>query len=144
MKEFRIILPNRPGRLAELLELLGEKGVNVKSIAQVAEADKAMVAVIPYDAQRAGDVLKRGGIEFEEAEIMFVDLRDEPGQLAQVARTVAEAGANIESIYLLGKVGQGEGSRVQFGFRFDDLERARAALQASPEWAPWVGGGGEG
>lgn len=69
---------------------------------------------------------------------------DEPGQLAKVAQIVAAAGANIESFYLLGKVGQGKGSRVQFGLRFDDLERARAALRASEEWAPWVGIGGEG
>lgn len=144
MKELRITLPNRPGRLADLMEFLGEKGVNVKSVAQIAEADAAVIAVIPYDVQRAKGVLKEGGIEFEEADIMFIDMRDEPGQLGKATRTIADAGVNIESIYLLGKVGRGKNSRVQFGFRVDNLGKAKAALQAMEEWAPWVGVGGEG
>jgi hypothetical protein len=144
MREFRITLPNRPGRLAGLMELLGEKGINIRSVAQIAAADTAIVAVIPYDVHRARDVLKESKIDFEEADIVFVDMRDEPGQLGKATRTIAEAGVNIESIYLLRKIGRGESSRVQFGFRIDNLEKAKAALQATEEWAPCVGGGGEG
>lgn len=144
MKEFRIILPNRPGKLADLMELLGEKGVNIQSVAQITEADTAVVAIIPYNVRRARDVLKEGKIKFEEADIVFIDMQDEPGQLGKATRTIADAGVNIESIYLLGKVGRGESSRVQFGFRVDNLEKAEAALQATEEWAPWVGVGGEG
>jgi len=144
MKEFRVVVPHRPGGLGELLEYLATKGVNIKSVASITEPGRALVALVPYDPELARRCFKEKRFDFEEAELLFVDLRDEPGQLAQVARTVAEAGANIESIYLLGKVGQGKSSRVQFGFRFDNLEKARAALRTSPEWASWVGGGGEG
>ncbi len=144
MKEFRVVVPHRPGGLAELLEYLAAKGINIKSVASVPEAERAVVALVPYDPDRTRESLRERGIEFEEADLLFVDLRDEPGQLAKVARIVADAGANIESIYLLGKVGEGECCRVQFGLRFDDLERAKAALEASEEWAPWVGVGGEG
>jgi len=144
IKEFRVTVPNRPGVLKDLLEYLAAKGINLKSVASVPEAEKAVVALVPYDPELTRESLQERRIEFEEADLLFVDLLDEPGQLAKVARIVADAGANIESIYLLGKVGQGECCRVQFGLRFDDLEKARAALQASEEWAPWVGGGGEG
>jgi hypothetical protein len=144
MKEFRVTVPNRPGGLRELLEYLAAKGVNIKSVASIPEAEKAVVALVPYDPDLTRRSLEERGIEFEEADLLFVDLLDEPGQLAKVARIVADAGANIESIYLLGKVGQGKCCRVQFGLRFDDLKKARAALEASEEWAPWVGVGGEG
>jgi len=144
MKEFRVTVPHRPGGLKELLEYLAEKGVNLKTVASIPEAEQATVALVPYDPDLMRRSLQEKGIEFEEADLLFVDLRDEPGQLAKVARIVAEAGANIESIYLLGKVGEGECCRVQFGMRFDDLEKAKTALLASEEWAPWVGVGGEG
>ena len=144
MKEFRVTVPNRPGGLKELLEYLAEKGVNLKTVASIPEAEQATVALVPYDADLMRKSLQERGIEFEESDLLFVDLRDEPGQLAKVARIVAEAGANIESIYLLGKVGEGDCCRVQFGMRFDNLEKARTALLSSEEWAPWVGIGGEG
>ncbi|MFQ6117218.1 MAG: hypothetical protein ACE5LQ_03020 [Candidatus Bipolaricaulia bacterium] len=144
MKEFRVAVPNRPGGLRELLEYLAEKGINLKSVASLPVAERAVVALVPYNPDLTRKSLQERGIEFEEADLLFVDLLDEPGQLVKVARIVADAGANIESIYLLGKVGRGECCRVQFGLRFDDLEKARAALRASEEWAPWVGVGGEG
>jgi len=123
---------------------LAGKGINLKAVASITEPDKALVALVPYDDGLLRRSLKELGIEFEEADVLFVDVLDEPGQLAKVTRTIAEAGVNIESIYPLGSLGTGECRRVQFGFRLDDLKRAKEALSATEEWAPWVGGGGEG
>ena len=144
MKEFRITVPHRPGGLAELLEYLAERGINLKAVTSITEPERGLVALVPYDVELTRKSLKERGIEFEEADVLFVDIPDRPGQLAKVARTIAEAGVNIESIYPLGTVGRGECCRVQFGFRLDDLERAKEALSATEEWAPWVGVGGEG
>jgi hypothetical protein len=144
MKEFRVTVPHRPGGLAELLEYLAERRINLKAVVSITEPGKALVALVPYDVALTRRSLKEKGIPFEEADVLFVDIPDKPGQLAKVARTIANAGVNIESIYPLGTVGSGECARVQFGFRLNDLKRAKEALAATEEWAPYVGIGGEG
>ena len=139
MKEFRVTVPHRPGGLAELLEYLAEREINLKAVISITEPEKALVALVPYDVELTRRSLEERGIAFEEAEVLFVDIPDKPGQLAKVARTIAEAGVNIESIYPLGTIGCGECARVQFGFRLDNLVKAKEALSALEEWAPWVG-----
>ncbi len=144
MREFRVTVPHRPGGLAELLGYLAERGINLKAVTSITERERAVVALVPYDCELTRRSLTEQGMQFEEADVLFVDILDCPGQLAKVARTIADAGVNIESIYALGTVGAGDCCRVQFGFRLDDLKRAEEALGATEEWAPWVGAGGEG
>ncbi len=144
MKEFRVTVPHRPGGLAELLEYLAERKINLKAVISITEPEKALVALVPYDVELTRKSLKERGAKFEEADVLFVDIPDKPGQLAKVARAIANAGVNIESIYPLGTVGYGDCGRVQFGFRLNNLERAKEALSALEEWAPYVGIGGEG
>ncbi|MFQ6090248.1 MAG: ACT domain-containing protein [Candidatus Bipolaricaulia bacterium] len=144
MREFRVTVPHRPGGLAELLEYLAERGINLKAVTSITEPGKGLVALVPHDVELTRRSLKEKELQFEEAEVLFVDICDEPGELAKVARTIADAGVNIESIYPLGAIGTGECCRIQFGFRLDNLQRAEEALSATEEWAPWVGVGGEG
>ncbi len=144
MREFRITVPHCPGGLAELLGYLAERGINLKAVTSITEPAQAVVALVPYNIELTRRSLTERGMQFEEADVLFVDILDCPGQLAKVARTIADAGVNIESIYPMGAVGTGDCCRVQFGFRLDDLQRAQEALRAIEEWAPWVGAGGEG
>lgn len=142
MREFRVVLPHRPGELAQIMEILGNNGVNVQAVATIASAETTVVAIVPYDEDQAREALQSAGINFEEVEILFVDVVDRPGELARVTRRFADRGINIESIYLVGKVGRGEGARVQVGFRLDNLKAAREVLEPEEEWQPQVGGEG--
>ncbi len=74
--------------------------------------------------------------------ILPMDLLDEPGELGRVSRVIAEAGVNIESVYLLGRLGTGNTARVHIGFRLDDPQKAKEAIKATEEWAPKIGGEG--
>lgn len=143
MKEFRICISNQPGELAELMGILGDNGVNARSVnCVVSEGQDCLVALVPYDEQAARRTLDDRQIEYQESDILPIDLLDEPGELGRVSRVIADAGVNIESVYVLGRLGSGDTARIQVGFRLDQVQKAKEAMKATEEWAPKIGGEG--
>lgn len=125
MREFKVSLSNRPGELANLAELLGNKGINIASVAGVSEGEKSsVVALITEDVGSTRDALRAERFQFEEEELLSVDLEDKPGELAAVARKLGDAKVNIESLYLLDK----REESVQLALEVDNKEKAEGVL----------------
>lgn len=123
MKEFRVQIPNKPGKLAQVTESLAEKGVNLRSIAGV-DAIGTAVAFVPDRDDFARQALDELGFQFKETELLTVTLRDEPGQLLDVARRLGDAQVNIDSVYLLTRAGD----EVELGLTVSDPDQAGRAL----------------
>lgn len=124
MKEFRVTLPNRPGQLAGIAELLGERGINIKSVAGVADSPHPAVALVVEDVGQTRTALREGRFQFEEKEILTATLPDRPGELGQLARKLGNSGVNIESIYVL----ETEGENVQLALSVDNPKKAKEIL----------------
>lgn len=124
MKEFRVTLSHRPSELARVAEALARKSVNLKSVAGFAEGNKATIALVGHDVNALRQALQEARINFEEVELLTLALDDQPGQLAELAANLGNAGINLNSIYILGK----EGSKVQLGFTTDKIPQAKKLL----------------
>lgn len=125
LKEFKVTLSNRPGELANLAELLGDKGINIVSIAGVSEGEKSsVVALVTEDVANTRDALRAERFQFEEEEVLAVDLEDKPGELATIARKFGDAKINIESLYVVSKE---EGS-VQVALEVSDKDKAKGFM----------------
>lgn len=124
MKEFRLSLPHRPGELATVAEMLARKGVNLKAVAGLAEANKATVALVGHDVNALRSALQEARIRFEEVELLTVELEDQPGELADLTAKFSNAGINLTSIYILGR----EGNKIQLGLTADPLAKAKKVL----------------
>lgn len=98
--EFHVTLENRPGTLAELGEALGDGGVNVEALQASVLGDKGQVRFVTRNTAAARTALAAAGIEYSTREVVVVQLLHEPGALGDVARVMAEAGINIESVYV--------------------------------------------
>lgn len=107
--DLRVVLANRPGSLAGILDALAGAGVNVgASCGDWRPGDRwGYGHVLVEDAQAALDALANAGIEIEGVTVHVVDLvpmdGDRPGALAEVVRRYAEAGRNIEVFYTADK-----------------------------------------
>ncbi len=124
MKEFKVSLSNRPGELANLAEILGDRGINIVSVAGISEGKKSsIVALVAEDEEGTKDALRTERFQFEEEELLVVDLEDKPGELATVARKLGDAQVNVESLYLLDKE---EG--VKLGLEVDNKEKAEGVV----------------
>jgi len=134
MKDLKVTLENRPGTLAELTEVLGRAAINIEGICGFAREVRAsedrefvthIAHVLVEDADRAKKALSAAGIRIEEVrEALVIDIRDRPGELALVARRLADAGINIDFFYCATRtrivLGVSDSEKAQniFGIKF--------------------------
>jgi hypothetical protein len=121
MKDLTVLLENRPGTLASLGESLGKAGVNIEGFCGFPADGQAIGHLLVEDAAAARQALQQAGAKVTgERDVLVVDMENRAGALGQAARKVADAGVNIDLVYLASN------NRVVVGA--DDLDKARAAL----------------
>jgi hypothetical protein len=101
MTEFVVRMDNAPGRLASLTELLAEAGVNIEALAAFGLDGEGVIRLIVDNAAAARRLMREAGLAIEEHEVLTTFLENTPGQLAGVARRLADSGVNIEAVYVL-------------------------------------------
>ncbi|HEY7624855.1 MAG TPA: ACT domain-containing protein [Candidatus Limnocylindria bacterium] len=104
--ELTIKLPNRSGQLGALAGVLGEAGVNMKSIAATTGGGAGTVHIVvdDKDAAKARRAIKANKYRISgDRKVVEVRLGDRPGTLARAAKRLGKAKVNIESAYMLGQ-----------------------------------------
>ena len=124
MKEFEIYVQNKPGELAKVCEMLGASGVNIRGISSERGHEKSMIKVVTDDETTASAVLARSGIAHSARDVMTIKLADRPGELGKVARKLARAMVNVDSIYIIGK----EPGMSEIAITVGDRRKAEDAL----------------
>ena len=120
-KDLVIIPEDHPGVVADLGEKLGEAGINIEAISAFTGQGKGIVHLLVDRADEAVQVLRDGGFDVKAARrVVVVPLPDEPGQLGQATRRLADAGINIEQAYIAA------GSKLVIVC--DDVDRAKELL----------------
>ncbi|MGH9523490.1 MAG: hypothetical protein ACRD3E_13265 [Terriglobales bacterium] len=101
MKDLAIALGNRPGALAEMGEVLGRAGVSIEGGGVFVVGGEGVAHFLFTDGRAARAALESAGIRVvAENEVVVQRLsQDEPGQLGQICRRMADAGVNIEVMY---------------------------------------------
>jgi len=127
MTEFTVHLANRPGMLAMLTEQIAFAGVNIEALAAYGFGQEGRVHLMAGDAAAVRSVLRRAGLSFDEREVLVTTLPHRPGAVAAMARSLADAGVNIEALYLLRCSAEG----MEFAIAADDPDAARRHLPAS-------------
>jgi hypothetical protein len=124
MKDLLISMEDRPGTMAEMGEALGRAGVNIEGIAGFGVEGRAVGHVLVEDAAKARAALEGTGTKVEgEADVIVTDMTadaDRPGALGAAARKIANAGVNIQAVYMA--------TKNRFVFATSDNAKARTAL----------------
>jgi len=102
MRDCSIQLTNHAGDLARVAQALARRGVNIKALAGMSIGDAAMARILPDDIVVARSALEAGKIRFSESEVHLVLLENKAGVLADVTNRLAEAGINLEAVYVTG------------------------------------------
>jgi hypothetical protein len=98
--ELTVILEGKPGTLARFGSVLGDAGVNIEAIQGPSRDGKGFVQFVPRHPDKAARALERAGMSYTTREVLVVRVLDEPGALGEVALIMAEAGINIDSVYV--------------------------------------------
>jgi hypothetical protein len=108
MKDLTVNLEDRPGTLATLGETLGGAGINIEGLCAVTYEGRGIVHILVQDAAKARSALEGAGIKVEgESEALVSELPQDrverPGALGEISRRVADAGVNVQVVYLATK-----------------------------------------
>jgi hypothetical protein len=119
-----IDIENSPGALARVAAAISDAGVNIAATTCVGPGERAELHILVPHAEAAKHALAISHVAVtREREVVVVDVEDRPGVLADLARKIAEAGVNLDLVYVATQ------NRVVFGA--DDLPALRAALGAA-------------
>ncbi len=117
--QLAIFLNNQPGTLARTCQALAKESLNILALSVSDTVDHAVVRMVVSDAKRAVKVLQQLRVPVQEREVVFMDVANTPGALAEIAEKLAEAGINLEYAYCTASASQERGNLV---LRTNDIE----------------------
>jgi hypothetical protein len=121
VKQLSVFMENKPGRLAEITELLGEKGINIRGFSVADMSDYGIFRLIVPHPEKAAKVLKEAGFTVKESDVLCVEVPDRPGGLALVLSLFARRNLSVEYMYAMVK--------DKIVFSLENLEEAVTVLK---------------
>jgi hypothetical protein len=119
-----IDVENTPGALAEVAAAVSDAGVNLAAATCLGNGARAELHILVPHPEPVRHALANSHLAISrEREVVVVDVEDRPGVLADLARSIALAGVNLDLLYIATR------DRVVFGA--EDLDALRLAVSAS-------------
>lgn len=123
--QLTVFLENRSGRLAEIADLLGQSGINIRGFSTTEAAEYGIVRLIVPDADRARALLHDAGFTTHFSQVLCVRVKDEPGGLARVLDELAAQDISVDYLYSI--------SFNDICFAVRDIDRAVKLLAGKVE-----------
>lgn len=124
--QISIFLENRAGELADVVDVLGRSGIDVKAVTLADMADFGILRLIVEDPERTRQVLKEAGFTVDKTRVIAVEVPDRPGGLGEALRALRGRGINVEYMY---SAARKNGERAIVIFRVDEIAKAVDALR---------------
>ena len=129
LQQLSLFLENRPGQLREPVEALAAAGIDLLTMSLADTAKFGILRFIVRDPARAKKVLEDAGMVVRMTEVVPVEVENKPGGLAAALAAIEGAGLGVEYMYDFGAASRG--GKAAIVFRFEDPDKALAALQAA-------------
>jgi hypothetical protein len=98
-KEITVKLPNSPGTLGRVAQVLGAERINMLAMTIDPSGHLRMVVDNPI---HAAGTLRDQHYNIEERDVLFTAMPNEPGSLGRTLKLLADAGINVEYAYATG------------------------------------------
>ena len=99
--DLTVVLVNRPGTLADAAEALGGADINIAGVCGFPSGSEGIMHVLVEDATAAREALTGAGLEVrDERQVVVTSVEDRPGTGGALLRRIADAGANVDLLYL--------------------------------------------
>lgn len=123
-KDLTVVLVNRPGADADVMQALGQAGINIDGVTGSGCAGEGILHVLVAEGAAARRALESAGqVVRAEQDVLVWPVDDRPGEGGAIMRRIAEAGVNVDFIYLT------TGGQLVIGA--SDLDKAREAVMTT-------------
>jgi hypothetical protein len=126
MKQLSVFLENKPGRLANLLHALAKEKVNVVAMTIMDSHEHSVLRLVTSDAPATRTVFQGLNVSYTETDVLAVELKNQPGALANVCEQLAAEHINIDYAYCSSG---GRNGKVFGIFKVSNLEKALKLLR---------------
>ena len=99
IRQISVFVENKPGRLAEITGYLAEGAVSSCAFSFADTAEFGILRLSVSASEKAGQVLRDAGVAVSITDVVGVSIPDVTGAFANVVRTLADAGENVEYAY---------------------------------------------
>jgi hypothetical protein len=123
VEQITLTLENRPGILADLCAHLADRRINIRAIAAFDDVATGNVRLVVDNPDLAKETLSQAGVAYTTTSCLALDMPNDPGGFAGLARTLSLAGINIDYMYASGLPDSASALGI---FGVSDLERALA------------------
>ena len=127
IKQISIFVENKFGRIAKIIDLLGENNINISALSIADTTDFGILRVIVDKSDEAVAVLKDSGVAAKCTDVIAVAIADQPGGLSRVLDTLTKAEITIEYMYAF--VGK-KTDKALMVVRTDDMPKSIEAFKA--------------
>jgi hypothetical protein len=126
VKQLSLFLENQPGALSRPVALLAQAKFNLLTLSIADTQQFGILRLIVSEWEQAKALLEREGFVVNVAEMVAIEVADEPGGLARVLEALEQTPVNVE--YMYGFTLRREGKGL-LAFRFNDPDGAIEALR---------------
>jgi hypothetical protein len=99
IKEFTVLMDDRPGTLGKVCRALADRNVNVLALHSFPIGGKSVTRFVVDNPTAAKTALDNERLLCTEVEVVQVKLPHRPGEIARVATRLGEANININYAY---------------------------------------------
>ena len=128
INQISIFIENTKGRLAEVCTILGENNINIRALTIAESPEFGILRVVLDNPEKAKEVLKKNGFIATSADIVAVEVSDDPGGLAKALKIFADNDINVQ--YMYGFVEKATDKALMV-FKFDDIDKAIDVLKTN-------------
>jgi hypothetical protein len=128
-KQVTVFLENKPGRLANVLAALAAEKVNIVALSVMDKHEHSVLRLVTDDPAKTSKVIQALNAPFTEADVLMVELRNQPGALSHVCQVMAEEHINIDYAYCSSG---GRNGKVVGVFKVSNTDKATRVLHQSP------------
>ena len=121
VRQLSIFLENRSGRLAEVTDILGKSGINIRALSLADTSDFGILRVIVEDTDKSLRILEEKGFTVTVTDVLAVEVEDKPGGLSRVLNLLNSQDVNVEYMYAFMEKLTDHALLI---FRIEDIERA--------------------
>lgn len=127
--QFTVFLENKPGRLLNICSALAKDKVSIQALTVMDSKEHSVMRMVVDSAERTRETLRRLGTPFSETEVMVVDLKHQPGALANMCERLAAEHVNIDYLYC--STGSRNG-RANVVLKATPLNKVKEVLTTAP------------
>ena len=99
IQQLSIFVENKSGRLAEITEILGQAGVDIRAISVADTSDFGILRLIVDKPKEAVEALRAANLTVSLTSVIAVGIDDKPGEFAKAMRVLADVEIGVEYMY---------------------------------------------